>query len=130
MNSKPIPDQKGPLDNEPVALSRATAERVATATRYVERFYRGGTPRPPTVGRQNTAWAIKVITVASINSATALSTPRSGTASLCQWNSTSWQAINSVVTIYNPSTGGSIAASRYVTCNWVGIWEVIMDPCT
>ena len=115
----------------PVVLDRDAARRTETVVRYVEGQFRRRDPAGNSPVGQF-FWLRKALTGSAIAAASASDTPGSGTVTLCDFNpgTGKWVSNGFTVTAYNPSTGGTVGASTYITIAWVsGIWEVVLEPC-
>lgn len=122
-----------PIGNgKPVFFSRADAERIAHATRAVESLTRNPVSRGRRVPAYRERWIAKAMTGGSgVPAATSQTSPGKASATLYAWNpaSDTWTTTGATADVYNPSTAGPVAASTLVTVAWLGIWEVILEPC-
>jgi hypothetical protein len=122
-----------PLDNSPVALSRAAANATREAVAYVRRQTRGGQALPRRQNEGDGRWTAKFKTPGGgISAAASTAAPTHAVCSYCDWiaSASSWSASSDTDTVYNPSTGGAVTANQYITALYVaGIWEAVTDPC-
>lgn len=123
MNPPNGTSQTPPVGNGPVMLDRASAERVADATRYYESMVRGrDRTSPPRLGGVN-AFQLAV-TTSTVGPGTA-TTPGTGTAAFQRFNGASVSADADTTTVYNYHDK-TVATGKLVLLAWVqGYWFVV-----
>ena len=128
----PVGPQRDPLDNSPVRLERATAERMAASTRYVERIVRTqAAPQRRDMRTWESAGAWGFLAAGATISAASGATLGTGTVTLCSRDGADLTADGIEVDVYNAA--GSVSGGTsgvYVKLGWTdGDWSLDVAPC-